>query len=133
MIWLRFAPYIAAGVLALALWGTWQYAGRLKDQRDAAVAALETEMANEKVVTKYVDRIVKIPGPPVIRERLVSGVCGDKDGVPGAGHSDAAAGADAGNRQPDFAEGLARDLAAAQRNRAKLEALQDVLKPQVDK
>jgi hypothetical protein len=57
---LRFAPYIAAGVLALALWGVWQYAARMKDQRDAALAtahAYQQVVAAEKARHKALEKL----------------------------------------------------------------------------
>ena len=130
MMWLRFAPYIAIGALTLGLWGVWGLYQRADERADRAEASLKTEEANAKVVTKYVERIVKVPGPAIVRERLVGRVC-DADPVPGAGSPDAPAGADSGDRRPDEAGGLAADLTACQRNKMKLEALQEVLRPQV--
>jgi hypothetical protein len=57
---LRFAPYIAAGFLALALWGLWQYAGRLKDQRDTAraqVRSYQQVVASERALRKKLEKL----------------------------------------------------------------------------
>jgi hypothetical protein len=57
---LRFAPYIAAGFLALALWGLWQYAGRLKDQRDTAraqVHSYQQVVASERALRKKLEKL----------------------------------------------------------------------------
>jgi hypothetical protein len=124
-------PYLL--ILIVALGALLAAAGwrmdALADERDAARAALETRDANDKTITKYVKEIVKVPGPAVIRERLVRGVCHTID-VPGAERADGAPGTDASAGRLDAA-GLAADLAAAQRNRLKLEALQEVLRPQL--
>ena len=125
---------IAAGVCALLiaacalLWNLY----RAADERaDRAEQALKVEASNAKIVTRYVDRIVKVPGPAVVRERLVaSGVCLIPD-VPGPGRADAAPGEDAGGGVPDAAGALAADLGACRRNTMKLEALQEVLRPQL--
>lgn len=119
-----------AAALAVAGWRM----DALADERDAARAALEVRDSNDQVVTQYVEKIVKVPGPAVIRERLVRGMCIIPD-VPGPGSADAAAGADTAYRLPHeagrFAEQLSVELAAVQRNRLKLDALQEVLRPQV--
>lgn len=119
---------MALGLACGALWKLY----RAADARaDRAEKALEVEAANAKIVTKYVDRIVKVPGPAVVRERLVRGLCEPAEGLPGAGRADAAAGGDAGDRPADAASRLAADLPACRRNRMKLEALQEVLRPQL--
>ena len=103
----------------------------VKARADAAEAALVMEKANAKIVEKFVDRIVKVPGPSVVRERLIAGVCHTFN-LPSPANPDGAAGTDPGNRQTDPARELAADLAASARNKAKLEALQAVLQPQVN-
>jgi hypothetical protein len=124
---------IAAGACALLiaacalLWNLY----RAADERaDRAEQALKVEAANAHIVTKYVEKIVKVPGPAVVRERLVGRVCHIVD-VPGPGRADAAPGENPGDRQPDPAGELAADLGACRRNTMKLEALQEVLRPQL--
>lgn len=108
----------------------WKLYDAADERADRAEQALKVEEANAKIVTKYVDRIVKVPGPTVVRERLVGRVCHTID-VPGPGSADGAPGADPGDRRPDPAGDLAADLPACQRNKMKLEALQEVLRPQL--
>lgn len=123
--------YLTAALL-LALLGGWFMYDRWQaatERADKAEAALVTQASNEKVVVKYVDKIVRIPGPAVVRDRIVR-MC-DSASLPSAGSPNAAIGADPGTGSPDFARRLAADLVAAQRNRAKLDALQEVLRPQV--
>lgn len=127
---------ILAIALAAALAGCW-FLWRLDrhdDHRaDVAEAALKVEAANEKIVTRYVREVVNVPGPTVVRERLVAGVCHtlDLSRVPGA---DGAAGANPAAGLPDapgeFSRQLSAELAAVRRNQAKLDALQAELKPQ---
>lgn len=125
---------IAAGACALLiaacalLWNLY----RAADERaDRAEQALKVEAANARIVTKYVEKIVKVPGPAVVRERLVSsGVC-RVIGVQSPGRADDPAGEDAGGGGPDPAGELAADLGACRRNAMKLEALQEVLRPQL--
>jgi hypothetical protein len=121
---------IAVAVLGLSCLGLWNLYAAADERADRAEKILEVEAANASIVTKYVDRIVKVPGPAVVRERLVGRVCHTID-VPSPGRPDAEAGADPGDRQPDEAGALAADLAACQRNKMKLEALQEVLRPQL--
>lgn len=121
---------IALAVSLLTCAGLWKLYDAADDRADRAEKALKVEAANAKIVTKYVEKIVQIPGPTVVRERLVGRVCNTVD-VPGAGRADAAVGADTGDRQPDAAGGLAEDLGACQRNRLKLDALHEVLRPQL--
>lgn len=129
-------PYALLGAALMALaaavfYHLWQVAD---ERADRAEAALEVEDRNATIVTTYVDRIVKVPGPAVIRDRLVAGVCHtiDVSSIPGAAD---AAGTDATDRLPDgpgrFAEQLSAELGAVQRNKLKLMALQEQLGPQV--
>lgn len=122
---------IALAVSLLACAGAWKLYRAADARADRAETALKVEAANAKIVTKYVDRIVKVPGPAVVRERLVGRVCHEIPDVPGAADPDAAAGEDAGDRRVDAAGDLAADLGACRRNTMKLEALQDVLRPQL--
>ena len=117
----------AAAVCALALYvmfNRWQAADERADQ---AEAALETEKANAKVVTKYVDRVVtiekRIPGAV----RHIYSLC-EQPGVPGAGHPNAAAAADARDRR---IAGLAADAGSCRQNAEQLSAIQEVLRGQI--
>ena len=117
----------AAAICALALYimfNRWQAADARADQ---AEAALVTEKANAKVVTKYVDKVVtiekRIPGAV----RHIYSLC-EQPGVPSAGHPDAAAAADARDRR---ITGLAADFGACRQNAEQLSALQEVLKGQI--
>ena len=115
----------AAAICALALYimfNRWQAADARADQ---AEAALVTEKANAKVVTKYVDKVVtiekRIPGAV----KHIYSLC---DGpVSGAGNPDAAAPADSRDRH---IARLAADFAACRQNAEQLSALQEVLRPQ---
>lgn len=127
--------YLAAALAvaiacAVALFTLWNAADDRAERAEAALIAGDT---NEKIVTKYVDRIVRVPGPAVIRDRLVRGLC-PAAGVPGAGRAHDAAGANPGAGPPDGAGNagrLAADIGACQRNRLKLEALQAALQDQI--
>ena len=58
----RFAPYIAIAFLAVGLWGLWQYAGNLKEQRDAARAQVHSYkqvVASEKALRKRLEKLRK--------------------------------------------------------------------------
>lgn len=107
--------------------------GTVKRERDAATRALQVESVNAHVVTKYVKELVEIPGPAVVRERIVR-LCVIPS-VPDQSGADGAAGADAPGRLPDgsgrFLEQLSAELGAVQRNRRKAEALQAELAPQL--
>lgn len=96
---------------------------------DQAEAALELEKANEKIVTKVVKEIIRVPGPTVIRERIVR-LCHQGE-LPGAGLPAGTPGADPADRPADGAGDLARDLAAARRNHLKCAGLQQAVRPQV--
>lgn len=123
-----FSPYfwLAAIVLGASLFGTgWARGSAHIKAQIAAEAAQHIETvteATDKVVTVYVDKIEHIPGPTIVRTRLVDRVCpGSGPGVPDSGGSDAGSTADAGNR-------LALDLANSVRNREQLRALQEAVK-----
>jgi hypothetical protein len=125
---------VAALVAGLACGVLWKLYAAADERADRAEATLKVEARNATIVTRYVDRIVKVPGPAVILERLVAGVCHtlDVSRVPGL---DVPAGADPADRLPDgpgrFADQLSTELAAVQRNKLKLMALQEQLGPQV--
>jgi hypothetical protein len=60
MIWLRFAPYIAIGVLALGLWGMHQRGKVLQIERDAALSqahALEAVVTAHKALQKELAKL----------------------------------------------------------------------------
>src|SRR5689334_25322734 len=62
MLGLRFAPYIALVVLGITVWGLWQYAGHLKDQRDQARAeahSYQQVVASEKALRKRLESLRK--------------------------------------------------------------------------
>lgn len=106
------------------------------DERDVAQAALRAAKASEKEVTRYVERIVKVPGPTVIRDRLVhSGVCLIPPVVPGPGSAaatpapDAVAGRNDGPG-PDEAGRAAESLRNAALNQAQCQSLLNVIRPQ---
>lgn len=106
------------------MFNRWQAA----DQRaDKAEAALVVSKENERVVTKYVERVVtvekRIPGAVRYLERLCV-----IPGVPSAGSPDAEAAPDPRDQR---IAGLAADFAACVQNAEQLRALQDVLRPQV--
>jgi hypothetical protein len=115
--------------LVLALWRL----AVVSDELEDAKAQLKTGAANEKIVTKYVDRIVKVPGPAVIRDRIVRGVCHTIE-LPGPGGADAAAPVDTvagrGDRAGE-AELAAESLRNAKLNQEQCGALLEVLRPQV--
>ena len=57
---LRFAPYIVAGFLAMAVWGLWERGKNLKAQRDEARAvahAYERVVASEKARQKELEKL----------------------------------------------------------------------------
>jgi hypothetical protein len=130
---------IGIGVIVTLALSTFYLNWRLesvKDQRDAAKAELKQVRANEKVVTRYVEKIVEVPGRTVIRDRLASsGVCHVVE-VPGAGDaaeasaSDAVAGRGDGAGEADRA---AESLRNAKLNQIQCEALLEVVRPQVRK
>jgi hypothetical protein len=126
---------VLCALLAVACWFLWRGWDTAADARDRAQDALQLEASNAKVVTQYVDRVVQVPGPAVVRDRIVRGLC-IIPSVPSAAGTDGTAGADPAYRLPDgagkFAGRLSVELAAVKRNRLKAEALQDVLRPQVD-
>jgi hypothetical protein len=117
-----------ASLAALALYvmfNKWQAADK---RADIAEAALVVQAANEKVVTKYVDKIVtvekRIPGAV----KHIYSLCEQPAVVSGASDPDAAATADARDRR---IAGLAADSAACRQNAEQLSALQEVLRPQL--
>lgn len=124
----RLLAEVAIGaVLALAcyiFYNRWQAESARADQ---AEAALQVSKDNERVVTRYVDKIVtiekRIPGAV----RHIYSLC-DKPGVPSPADPDGAAPADARDRQ---IAGLAADFGACRQNAEQLKALQDVLRPQL--
>lgn len=120
--YLLVAVAVLLGLLGLAGWRL----DALGDKLAEAELALEVSKENERVVTKYIDRVVtvekRIPGAV----RHIISLC-DKP-LPGAGHPDAAAATDARDRR---IAGLAADAAACRQNSEQLSALQEVLRPQV--
>lgn len=130
-------PYGIIGVLLLLglLGATVWRLDVVTDQRDKAESIVEAQRFNNKVEKVYVDKIVTIAGPTVIRDRLVRGLCNVT--LPGVPDAAGAAPADADHRLPHGPGGfdstmLAGDLRNAAINHAKLEALQAELRPQVD-
>lgn len=124
----------AIGLLttAIAVLG-WRYDSQHKELA-AARARLEQVQNNGTTEVRYVEKIKEVPGPTVIRDRLVHGLC-EPAGVHGEPGADAAAGADAAHRLPDeserFAGELSKELASVARNQAQLDALHEELKSQV--
>lgn len=107
------------------LWNRWQAADERAGKAEAALVQMKS---NERVVTKYVDRIVEVEKRVPIAVTHIRSLC---DGpVSGAGDPDEAAAADARDRQ---IARLAADLAACRQNADQLSALQEVLRPQVER
>lgn len=129
---------ILGGALALSVAACllmhWRL-GVASDQRDAAKAALKAMKANEKVITRYVDKIVEVPGPTVIRDRLVGRVCHTVD-VPSPGDPaqtaapDTVAGRSGGAGESQRA---AESLRNAALNQIQCQALLEVVTPQATK
>lgn len=116
--------------LALACYILWDRYEAASDRADKAETALKTEKANEHAVTKFVDRVVQVPGPERIRERLVRGVCHVID-LPSAGDPAARPAADALVVGGDEAGAAAQSLRNAAINEEQLKALLEVVRPQV--
>lgn len=98
------------------------------ERADRAETALRNVARNDKVVTKYVDKIVTIEKRVPGAVRHLYELC-DQPGVPGAGSPDATAEADARDRR---IAGLAADAGACAQNAEQLMALQEVLRPQLE-
>lgn len=130
MIYLKLLPWAALVVLGALSWGLWSRLDSVTGQLDQAKATIETEHANERIVTKYVDKIIQVPGPAVIRDRIVRGVCSTID-LPSPGTADEAATADALARRDHEADRASESLRNAALNQAQCGALLEVLRPQV--
>ena len=128
---------ILAIALALCIGGgaiLWNRYEAASARADKAEAQLATHANNDQVVTKYVEKIVSVPGPVVVRDRLVRGLC-VVPRVPGQPGADGNHAADALPGLPDgagdFQRGLSDDLRTAAIAKHKLDAIQAELKPQL--
>lgn len=126
---LEAAVGLALALACYVMYDRWQAAS---DRADKAEAALAVSATNEKVVTKYVEKIVSVPGPAVIRDRVVRGLCVIPS-VPGAGGAAEAAAPDAVDRQGDEAGDAAESIRNAALNQAQCSALLEVVRPQAGK
>ena len=124
---------IMAALLAISvaggavIWNRYQAASERADKAEAALTVRDT---NDKIVTKYVDRIVQVPGPATVRDRIVRGLCVIPS-VPSAASPDAAPAPDTVAGRSDEAGAAAESLRNAAMNQIQCSALLEVLRPQV--
>jgi nitrate/TMAO reductase-like tetraheme cytochrome c subunit len=123
---------ILAALLAIAVaagavvWNRYQAAS---DRADKAEAALTVRDSNDKVVVKYVKQIVSVPGPSVVRDRIVRGLCIIPD-VPSPSGAAGTAAPDAVAGSGDEARAAAESIRNAALNQLQCAALIEVVKPQ---
>lgn len=106
-------------------------AERLKLKESEAERAKAVAEQTVIEVVRYVDRVKEIPGPTVIRDRIVR-LCDQDRNSEGDGVSGSPRIIDPGT-DPDHRsiDGLAEDLAAVQRNHARCEAIIGIVRQQL--
>lgn len=97
------------------------------DRAVKAEAALATEKANGKIVTRYVDRVVEVERTRHVVGSALVRLC-ESAGMQRPGDPDEAAAANP-NNGPTL-EGLAADVIACRLNSDQLAAIQEVIKSQ---
>lgn len=125
-----FVIYAALGIVALlaVIAVLWMRLDAVTEQRDNAEKALQTQAVNEKVVVKYVERKVEIiKRVPVIAGNLDK-LC-EQRRLSGAGNTASTASAEADHAQ--VVAGLAGEIGACLAETEQINALRDVLKPQI--
>lgn len=125
-------PYLLvliAGMATLLALAGWRLDVQGKEL-SAAKAALEVERTNEKVVEKYVDRVVEVERSRPIVGVALERLC-NRAGMSRPGHSDAATAADPNHGQDEpTIQGLADDVTACRLNGKQLAAIQEVVREQ---
>jgi hypothetical protein len=116
----------AVAALALSLFGYGYLKGVQHHEAATADADRRALEAGNVQVTRYIDRVRTIDRNVPLAAAAIERMC-DNRKLPGAGRTDAAAGADAGIRS----DTVAADIGACARNSARLAALQAALRPQV--
>lgn len=121
---------VIAGVV-VAAYGIGRLHQALADEREHDQQILQSWRQGDKHVAKYLQRIDRLADESVVARRLER-VC--RGQLRSAGRTDAAPQADADDRRADDQrQRLAGELKACADNAAKLDELQSVLRPQVDR